>query len=37
MGIGFRVFLIDDSDSLQRLSMARYERLLDGEPGEQLP
>ena len=37
MGIGFRVFLIDDNDSLQRLPMARYERLFDGEPGERLP
>ena len=37
MGIGFRVFLIDDNDSLHRLPMARYERLLDGVPGERLP
>ena len=37
MGIGFRVFLIDDNDSLQRLSMARYQRLVDGESGERLP
>ena len=37
MGIGFRVFLIDDNDSLQRLPMARYERLFDGVPGERLP
>ena len=37
MGIGFRVFLIDDNDSLQRLSMARYQRLIDGELGERLP
>ncbi len=36
MGIGFRVFLIDDNDSLQRLSMARYQRLVDGESGERL-
>ncbi len=37
MGIGFRVFLIDDNDSLHRLPMARYERLLDSVPGERLP
>jgi len=36
MGIGFRVFLINDNNSLQRLPVARYERLLDGEPGERL-
>ncbi len=28
MGIGIRVFLIDDNDSLQRISMARLNRLL---------
>jgi hypothetical protein len=28
MGIGCRVFLVDDNDSLQRISMARLNRLL---------
>ena len=28
MGMGSRLFLIDDNDSLQRLSMARLDRLL---------
>ncbi len=28
MGMGSRLFLIDDDDSLQRLSMARLDRLL---------
>ena len=37
MGIGFRVFLINDDDSLQRLSVGHYGRLLHGEPKEQLP
>ena len=37
MGIGFRVFLINDDDSLQRLPVKRYERLLSGEPEEKLP
>ncbi len=37
MGIGFRIFLIDDDDSLHRLSMARYQRLRQREPGESLP
>jgi hypothetical protein len=36
MGIGFRVFLINEDDSLQRLPVTSYERLLDGEPGERL-
>ena len=37
MGIGFRVFLVDSDDSLQRLSMAHYERLLQRKPRERLP
>lgn len=36
MGIGFRIFLVDDYDSLQRLPMARYQRLRRREPGERL-
>jgi len=36
MGIGFRVFLINEDDSLQRLPVKRYERLLNGEPEERL-
>ena len=28
MGIGCRVFFVDDNDSLQRISMARLDRLL---------
>ena len=28
MGIGIRVFLIDDNDTLHRISMARLDRLL---------
>ena len=37
MGTGFRIFLVDDDDSLHRLPMARYQRLRRGEPGESLP
>jgi len=37
MGIGFRVFLVGDDDSLDRLPMARYERLRHRDPGESLP
>ena len=37
MGTGIKVFLVDDNDALQRLSVARLERLLRFEPGERLP
>jgi hypothetical protein len=37
MGIGIRVFLVDDNDSLQRLPLARLERLLHFDRGESLP
>ena len=37
MGIGLRIFLIGDDDSIQRLSLARYERLLRRDPRERLP
>jgi len=37
MGIGIRVFLVDDNDSLQRLPMARLERLLRFDRRESLP
>ena len=37
MGIGCRVFLVDDNDSLQRISMARLNRLLHFDPAESLP
>jgi hypothetical protein len=36
MGIGCRVFLIDDNDSLQRISMARLDRLLHLDRRESL-
>ena len=36
MGRGTRIFLINDDDSLRRLSVARYERLLRGDPQESL-
>ena len=34
MGIGLRVFLVNDDDSLERLAVARYDRLLRRDPGE---
>ena len=37
MGIGIRVFLVDDNDSLQRLPLARLERLIRFDRGENLP
>ena len=37
MGTGFRIFLVDDDDSLHRLAMARYQRLRRRAPGESLP
>jgi hypothetical protein len=36
MGIGCRVFLVDDNDSLQRISMARMTRLLHFDRRESL-
>ena len=37
MGIGLRIFLVNDDDSIERLAVARYERLLRGDPRESLP
>ena len=37
MGQGFRVFFIDDDDSLQRISFAKYERLYQEDSNERLP
>ena len=37
MGTGCRLFLVDDNDSLRRLSMARLDRLLHFAPGESFP
>ena len=37
MGIGCRVFLVDDNDCLQRLPLARLERLLHFDRRESLP
>ena len=36
MGIGIRVFLVDDNDSLQRLPLTRLERLLHFDRRERL-
>ena len=37
MGISLRIFLIEDDDSIKRLALAKYERLLEGNPKERLP
>ena len=34
MGIGIRIFLIDENDSLHRLSMARYHRMTSPDSDE---
>ena len=35
MGFGFRVFLIDEDDSITRTSLAKFERLRAQDPKEQ--
>jgi hypothetical protein len=37
MGTGYRVFLVEDDDSIQRISMARLHRLLNFDRQESLP
>ena len=37
MGTGCRVFLVDDNDSLQRMSMAQLDRLIHFDRRESLP
>jgi hypothetical protein len=37
MGISLRIFLINDDDSIERLSLRRYERLTRNDPDERLP
>jgi len=37
MGIGIRVLLVDDDDSIKRLPLTRYERLLRRNSKERLP
>ena len=36
MRISLRIFLVNDDDSVQRIPLARYERLVRGEPEERL-
>ena len=37
MGVGFRIFIIDDDDSIKRLPQTRYERLLRRDHQECFP
>jgi len=37
MGIGLRIFLVSDDDSIKRLPYARYERLLQRDPEVRYP
>ena len=37
MGEAFRVFLVGDDDSLRRLSLRLYERMLKEDPKESIP
>jgi len=36
MGLGLRIFFVNDDDSLQRLSLAKFERLRRQDPEERL-
>ena len=37
MGIGLRIFLLEDDDTVKRLPLAKYERMLRGYPDDLLP
>lgn len=37
MGIGFRVFFVEEDDTLRRIPLARYERLTDDAHEESIP
>ena len=37
MGISLRIFIVDDDDTLQRLPLARYDRLLGRNSKECMP
>ena len=36
MGLGMRIFIIEDDDTIKRLPLARYERLLKRDSDERL-
>ena len=37
MGLSIRIFIVDEDDSLHRLALARYERLLGDDLAESIP
>ncbi len=37
MGLSLRILLINDDDSIRRLPLTRYERLVGRDPNERLP
>ena len=37
MGIGIRIFVVNDDDSIKRLELERYDRLLQRDPKERFP
>ncbi len=37
MGLSIRIFIVDEDDSLHRLALARYERLLTDDHAESIP
>jgi hypothetical protein len=37
MGLGIRIYIVEENDTIKRLPLARYERLLKGGPNESLP
>ncbi|MEE4600494.1 MAG: hypothetical protein V2J65_04380, partial [Desulfobacteraceae bacterium] len=36
MGLSIRIFIVEDDDTIKRLPLARYERLLKRDPDERL-
>ena len=36
MGLSIRIFIVEDDDTIKRLPLARYERLLKGDPDVRL-
>ena len=36
MGLGTRIFIVKEDDSIERLSLKRYNRLIGGHPDERL-
>ena len=37
MGIGLRIFLVNENDTLERLAVVKFERLGQGDPEVRLP